>query len=353
MPLTLPTLDQIRDRLETDLEARLPGADARLRRSVLAELIRTFAGGLWGLYGFLDHIADQLIPDTASAEWLERHADVWGMSRKTATFAGGNVTFTGLENAVIPAAAVLRSASGIEYSTDAAGLITGGTAVVPVVALQPGAAGNLAAGTAMSLISPLSGVNSAAAAAASGLIGGADAETDDALRLRLLQRIANAPAGGAAHDYVRWALEVPGVARAWADPILNGPGTVAVYVAFDDGLIGETPLAEALEPVAAYIDARRPVTAGVIVTTPLSVPIPFTLAVVPDETAVRTAVAAELADLFQRAASPGGVIRLSEIRAAISAAPGEQDYSLTTPNADVVMGPGEIAVLGAITWVGA
>ena len=40
--------------------------------------------------------------------------------------------------------------------------------------------------------------------------GGTDTENDDDLRMRVLQRIRQPPQGGANHDYVRWALAVPG-----------------------------------------------------------------------------------------------------------------------------------------------
>ena len=64
--------------------------------------------------------------------------------------------------------------------------------------------------------------------AAGGLAAGSDAETDESLRARVLRRIQKPPQGGAGYDYVAWALEVPGVTRAWVYPAEMGLGTVTV-----------------------------------------------------------------------------------------------------------------------------
>ena len=55
---------------------------------------------------------------------------------------------------------------------------------------------------------------------------------------------------------------------------------------------------------------------------------------------------------FQR---PADVARLtglpiSHIRAAISSATGEEDHILASPTADVTSQPGELLVMGEITW---
>jgi len=84
--------------------------------------------------------------------------------------------------------------------------------------------------------------------------------------------------------------------------------------------------------VQTYIDARRPVTAQVTVAAPTASPLNFTISgLLPNTLAVRTAVQTELQDLLLRAAVPGGTILLSHIRAAISSATGENDFSLTSP----------------------
>lgn len=50
-------------------------------------------------------------------------------------------------------------------------------------------------------------------------------------------------------------------------------------------------------------------------------------------------------------AAAAGVIRISRISAAISAALGEVAHLLVAPSADITLPAGTIAVLGTVTWV--
>ncbi len=350
MPFQRPDLATLIERAQADIESRLPGADARLRRSLLGVLARMHAGTVHGLYGYLDWVSKQLMIDTADAEHLERHASIWGVSRKAAMPATGTVTFTGTDGAVIPQGTALQRADGIKYATDAEATISAGSASAGVTASQPGESSNAAGGTGLTLVSPVSGVNSAATVNSAGLTGGADTETDASLRQRLLARIQNPPHGGAQADYVAWALEVSGVTRAWVYPAELGLGTITLRFMMDDAYADGIPQAADVQAVQDYIDAVRPVTADLTVVAPVAVPLDLTIALTPNTSAVQAAVKAELADLLTREAEPGGTILLSHIREAISIAAGETDHDLTSPTADVTHNTGEIAVLGTITW---
>lgn len=349
-----PTLQQIIARVAADLEAQLPGADARLRRQVLTVLGRTLSGAVHGLYGYLDYLALQILPDTADTDHLERWSAIWGLTRKPAASAVGIVTLTGTDATVIQAGTLLQRADGAEYATDAEGVIAGGAVDLAVTAEIAGTAGNADAGTGLTLLNPIAGVNSVGASAA-GLSGGAEAETDASLRSRLLERLQSPPHGGAAADYEAWALAVAQVTRAWCFPLNRGAGTVDLYFVCDD-LATIIPDAAKVAEVQAYIDTLRPVTADFQAKAPAAEPLNFTLQVVPATAAVQAAVEAELRDLLLREALPGdgldqGTILLSHIREAISAAAGETDYTLTAPVANVVPAAGGIVTFGAITWV--
>lgn len=349
MPFNRPTLTDLIERAITDIETRLPGVDARLRRSNLNVLARVHGGAVHGLYGYLDFIARQVMVDTAESAFLERWAGVWGVARKAAAKAVGDVTFTGTNGAVIPAGTVLVRSDAAEFVTDDEVTISTGTATAAVTAVAAGAAGNTEENAGLTLASPISGVNSSATVAEGGLTAGTDAESDELLRERLLARIQQPPHGGADFDYVTWAKEVAGVTRAWVYPLELGPGTVTVrFVRDDDDSI--IPDAGEVTAVQDYIDARRPVTADVTVVAPVAVPLDFTIELTPDTAAVRAAVEAELLDLLRREAEPGGTILISHLREAISVAAGETDHVLTLPAADVTHDTGEIAVMGEITW---
>ncbi|MDO8933772.1 MAG: baseplate J/gp47 family protein, partial [Rhodocyclaceae bacterium] len=128
MPFTRPDLATLIARAEADIETRLPGADARLRRSNLNVLARVHAAAAHGLYGYLDWAARQVIPDTADAEELARWATVWGVQRRLAAPAIGSVTLTGVNGSVIAAGTSLMRSDGAEYTVDAEATIAGGQA---------------------------------------------------------------------------------------------------------------------------------------------------------------------------------------------------------------------------------
>ncbi len=350
MPFNRPTLPELIQRNIADIESRLPGRDARLRRSNLNVTARLLAGAAHGLYGALDYLSRQILPDTADAEYLDRWASIWGVTRRPAENAVGAVDLTGVNGAIVPAGEVLVRSDGQEFTTDAEVTVALGVATVQVTASLPGAAGNTDAGSSLSFVSPVAGVNTAGIVATGDLVNGSDTESDDSLRLRLVARIQDAPHGGAEFDYVNWAREVPGVTRAWCYPQELGAGTVTVRFVRDDDA-SPIPDAPEIAAVQAYIDARRPVTAVVTVVAQVAVPLNFTIELTPDTVPVKTAVEAELVDLIRREAIPGGTLLLSHIREAISLAAGETDYIMTVPSADVSLATGQISTFGAITWL--
>lgn len=354
MPFQRDSLATIVNRVQTDIDSRVPGGESRLRRSLLGALARALAGAVHGLYGFVSWAARQSLPDTADDSELDRLGSLWGLTRKAASYAKGNVTFSVTGSGSIPAGTQLRRADGVRYATDALATFTGGgTKTTAVTALAAGASGNLDAGGAVSLVSPVAGVASGAVVAAGGLAGGADVESEALFRGRILNRLKNPPHGGNEADYVTWALEVPGVTRAWVYPQEDGAGTVVVRFVMDNKVGGIIPAGGDVTVVQTYLDApyRRPVTADVNVKAPTSSALNLTInGLSPASQAVKDAIAAELADLLKREAVPGGTILLSHIREAISVAAGEWDHSLTTPSANVTNSTGAISVLGTITW---
>lgn len=350
MPFDRPALEEHARRIEGDLATRLGISAGLLRRTNTGVLARVLAAATFNLQGFLVWILQQIMPDTAEAVYLDRHAMLWGVTRKAAAEAAGNVTFTGNDDTVIPAGTVLQRSDGVEFTLDAPATIAAGTATGAVTAAAAGVDGNAAEGETLAFASPVAGASAEATVAAGGLTGGADTETDDALRARLLARIQAPPHGGTALDYVTWALEVAEVTRAWTFPLEQGLGTVTVRFVTDNAVGGLIPTAPKVTEVQDYIDARRPVTADVSVVAPAAAPLNFTIQLTPDTTAVRAEVEAELRDLLDREAAPGATILLSHINEAISIAAGETDHLLTVPAADVTHAASDIATFGAITW---
>ena len=348
MSFSRPPLADLVQRVRNDMLSRLT-ADDVLRRADAEVLTRVMAGVTHGLYGFIEWVSRQILPDTSDTDILDRQANIWGVARKPAAVATGTVAFVVQSGAAIPEGTVLQALDGVQYQTTAEATGIAPSYSAPVESVIAAAAGNRSAGQGLSLVSPVLGVQTSAVAGE--LSGGADIESDDALRARLIARIQQPPHGGASYDYVAWALEVEGVTRAWCYPQELGIGTVTVRFVRDNDA-SPIPDAGEVAAVQAYIGALRPVTAQLTVVAPIAAPVNFTITgLVPSTSAVRAAVEAELVDLLLREAVPGGSILLSHIRAAISAATDENDYVLTVPAADVTNTTGRMSTMGSVTWL--
>lgn len=350
MAFNRPTLEQLVDRVQSDIETRMGIVGASLRNSFTKLFGKVIAGVAHLLHGHLAYNAQQLFPDTAESSSLARWASIWGITRVAAEFASGEITITGTDGVFIPSGTEFVSSDGVTFVTTEDATISGSTVVVGIRASSAGADGNAALGTVLTFSSPIVGAETEATVT-SEIAGGADEESDDSLRARLLDRIQNPPLGGTKADYETWANEVAGVTRAWAVPRLLGEGTVGIYIVNDDDEEDIIPPDSTVKAVSAYIETKKPVTASHYVFAPTAEVIDFDITVSPLTPAVTAAIQGELQDLFAREADPvGGTIYLSRVSEAISIADGEIYHVLNSPTADIQETTGYIPTLGTITW---
>ncbi len=364
MPITVPDLPTISTSAASAIATRLPGADATPPRSVLGVLAKVLSGAVDGLYGAILQVAQQIVYDTATSDFLARWAAIWGKTREAPIAATGGVTFTGSAAAgtLVPEGTVLSRSDGLQYVLAAAVELAGGTGSGTVTCTSAGAVTNTPAGGALTLASPPAGIASTATVGSAGLGGGADLESDASLLARLLLRIRQTPQGGSGSDYEEWALDVNAVTRAWVFQWWQGTGTVGVTVMMD-GRANPIPLPSDIAVVQAAINTARPVAAPNFVFAPTAVPLNFTIHLNPDSAAIRAAVEAQLASLIANQCTPGGtflvngvptaggLLYYSHITAAIAAAAGEVDFTLESPTANVQMPAGSITTMGGVTWV--
>jgi uncharacterized phage protein gp47/JayE len=348
MTFVRPTLSDLVARNRADIDARMPGADSRLRRNALDVLAIVHAGAVHSLYGMIDARA-RFFPDPDNAEAIARWSALKGVPRKASAPATGNVALTGTDGSDVPAGAILARSDGARYIVQAEVTIAAGVATAVVEAELPGIAGAMDEGQPLTFLSPIAGVAAIGVVAAGGLAGAADEESDAELSARIYEAMRRPPSGGKASDYIAWAKSVPAVTRAWVYENWDGLGTVKLLFVCDgrDDIIPESGDIEAVE---AIIATERPVCADVTVAGPIADPLDLTIDLTPAETAVQDAVEASLRDLIAREAEPGGTLLISRIREAISIAAGETDHVLTTPSANVTAAAGEITTLGTITW---
>ena len=324
---------------------------------------------------YLGWLALQLMPDTAEAEWLDRFGNIWlvnadgSTGRKMATLANGSITVTGTPGVVVPASTIF-TAAGNSYQTMANVTIAPATsppAAVAAQALVPGSIGNLDPGTSMAMVGSITGVDGSATVVE--MDGGTDEETDDELRLRVLDRIRQPPMGGDASDYVQWALAVPGVTRAWCSPLEMGMGTVTVRFMMDD-LRATTdpttngfPLPQDVTAVTNYLNTVRPVAVlDIVVEGPIPEPINFTVqglndgnydsdlqgAIIDSVTAMLAAKAAP-AYAVNGVGQPAQTIYAAWVSDAIYQTAGVAYFDLIMTD-HVMPTNGSLAVMGAVTW---
>ncbi|WP_248806044.1 baseplate J/gp47 family protein [Pseudomonas sp. MWU13-2100] len=345
MPFETPSLPVLISRTQGDL------AGDSLRQSDAQVLARTLSGAAFGLYGYLDWIAEQILPDTADETTLERIAALrLHQPRKAAQAASGSVSYTAAAGAVLDAGTLLQTSDGRSYTVTVGGTTSGGTNTAQIQALDAGSLGNGDAGLTLFPVQPVQGIGNTFTVLDPGLSGGVAAESIESLRARVISSYRIIPNGGSAADYETWALECPGITRAWCRGSYLGPGTVGLFVMRDNDPV---PLPDdgQLALVQAYIDPLRPVTAELHVLAPVLVPMTYTLRLIPDTTATRAAVEAELQDLHDREGGLGETLLLTHIAESISSASGEQDHLLVSPSADVPAAANQLLTFGGCVWL--
>lgn len=380
MPFKRKTLSELRDENRNFLQAELKNVGALLRFANLKVVADMDAGMAHLHYGYLDYIALQSNPFTATGENLAGWMALKRVYRKPASAAKSkDVKAVGTANRVIPAGTILNRGDGYQYTVateikiqDSGEGHGGITAVLPDVTddvTGGGANGNADEGTVLTLDVNIAGVESQLTLIEAA-IGGADIEDEEAFRSRGLLSWQEPPQGGSDTDYKKWALEVSGVTRAWVKRRLNGAGTVGVYIMCDGNLNDGFPIGtdgiSQLEDwgavkasgdqlsVADHIYPLQTDTAIVFVCSPIRKSIDFEIAGIKDaDSTVVSNIKSALTTLFFYEANPDGTgkIDLSDINKSISNVDGTKGYILNSPSSNITFSVGEIPLLGEVDFV--
>jgi uncharacterized phage protein gp47/JayE len=397
MPFPRPTLTTLRTEVGSDISSGLPGTDGLLRFSNLNIVGNAVAGLAYLHYGYIDWISLQSNPFTATDEFLEAWAALKKVFRKGAVAATGTWTATGTPgtDTDIPAGSILVRGDGYTYQTTVDMQVgAGGSVTIPITAILPpidpinnptgnGAIGTLSVESTLTLETAIPFVQSSGTVAAS-LTPGADIELDDSLRTRMLFAYQSPPQGGDSNDFVEWALDVPGVTRAWCLPNGFGAGTVVLYVMLDgsespfngfpqgsngvsefDQGPGNLPrgvvaVGDQLA-VANVIVTEQPVTALLFVVSPIADPINFTISGIEGASvATKAQIAATISGIFVQSGAPVGApgsgnvnatIDLSAIESAIAAVPGTAGFVIQSPSTNITGTLGQLPTLGTVDYV--
>jgi uncharacterized phage protein gp47/JayE len=343
-------------RARNAFRAETPGTDAFIWPNNIYVSAKVIGGAVWEVFGRLKWMDRQRFAMTATGDELERHGADYGISRKPASYSQGNVVVVAdTWPLTVAQGTVFTRSDGVQFTSTLAKDIGkySLSATIPVVCNVAGKSGNTTYGAPLSTnIAHLTAVNVDDV----GLGQGADQETDDQLRERILARKRYPPHGGADFDYIAWAKELPGVTRAFVKANAFGRGTVGIWFLMDDTYVAGIPQAADVAAVQAHIDGLKPTTAIPIVQAPVADCIDIVIQdLKPDTQAVREAVAAELQTMFRREtvpSIPGDLFTLSRswIEQAVSNATGERSNTVFAPSTDITFGPGIMPCLRSVTF---
>lgn len=159
-----------------------------------------------------DWVLDQSFPQTAQGMYLDYHAETRGITRAAAEKAVGTLRFAAADKVTaacpIEKGTVCMTAEGVRFETTEDATIAVGSqwADVPAQAVEAGAGGNVIAGTVTLLSAMPVGVVQCTNPAA--FSGGCDAESDEALRGRVLASYQRLPNGANAAYYEQGVVRV-------------------------------------------------------------------------------------------------------------------------------------------------
>lgn len=249
------SLETIHHRISQDIEA-----NKRLKFSFRNVLAVTLSGVSHLLHAHIEKIAKNAVPLTAE-DTLEEWAKVYGLFKKGESRASGGVEIRASKKDKIQSLEFI-SDKGVSYLAYNLSLKPG-VNLVQVNCKDPGKIGNLEK-------SPLrlktTHEHIETTAKAEKITGGADKETNEEFRRRLLQHIRSTPQGGCQSDYINWIEEIEGVRQAFIRPTLRGPGTVTVSL-LAEGL-NPIPSESLKKKVKNKLDALSPATAEITIFIP-------------------------------------------------------------------------------------
>lgn len=293
MSLSTPTLATISTNVLSQIEASISQTIPLLPKAFARVLAKAIAAVFVLLYRYAGFIFLQLFVATASMrETVVNGRTIqplleWGRligvgDPAAATRAELTVTVTvDVQTGSLPAGSQLLFAStGVIYLTVASVALDAATVQVTVRASSDqdggggaGVIGNLDPGDILSFASPLPNV-ARDAVVVSQVVTGADGETTEAYRTRVIRKWQRPPQGGAYADYRGWGEEEAGIVNIYPYTSAS-PGEVIVYVeatVASSGSADGIPTGPQLTAVSDLIQlddnglaSRRPAGAGVVV----------------------------------------------------------------------------------------
>lgn len=232
--------------IQDDLLENMPSTYSKIKGCWLWEMMKAFALKIYELLMLLTDTAGKLNIENLQGDELDAYVKQWtDITRKTAQRASGYIEVTG--QGVIYSGTLVTSGS-VQYEV-VSDVEVNGTATVPIVAVEAGEKGNAEADTVTAMVT--SNANVESITNPKPIEGGADEETDEALRERYYVRLSMPATSGNKAHYILWALECPGVGGAKATRDTSVKNKVNLYICGDEGDVADSAT---IKTVQDYID---------------------------------------------------------------------------------------------------
>lgn len=204
---------------------------------------------LESFYEETDAILDKRYADTSTDTDLDRVVKEVGLTRKSATYASGTVTITGVVGSPITAGEIVSSDSYNFAFTQTTTIPVSGSIDVSVKCSTASSVGNVPVGAIKYFPKTLTGLQTVTNVSA--FTNGYDKEDDDSLRERYYAKVQAPSISANKQSYKNWALEITGVGNCRVIPLAFGAGTVELILINSNNRGAD---AELVQAVKDYID---------------------------------------------------------------------------------------------------
>ena len=290
---TFPTPSQLAQSYFQILKSIKPSLNVNDVNSDFVIRGNTFSGIASGYTGDTQKVYNDTFISSARIEALQLKGQDYGIAQQPATTAKSTgVQILGPNGVTVAPGDLtfLYAPTNVLYTNTTGGTISGGALLVTAECEISGQVGNIKATDVLTVVSPPSGINPVANLTTD-MADGADQESTDSYRARLLSHLQNPPAGGNETDYPQFAFDADATVRsAFIRRFGRGLGTVDIYVTtgttdIDTAVTNGTaivriPSAPTIAAIQAYYDAHVPLTdcPEVYAPTELSVPVTVNVA---------------------------------------------------------------------------
>ena len=237
MPYQIPPMSRTREFLVALFKAVFPDRNVGTTKSFHFRRLTVISAAATQILKGVATVQSDVMPNTAGDdgaidEWGDK---VKGIVRKAATPARKSAA--GRVRGIIAATAtageeLLHQSSGLRFRMNTNVLIAGAApnnfVDADIVAIDVGSSTKLKAGETLQFVNNIPNIEQNVVLVKDLDEDGFDREQFGAYRARVLASFSEPTAGGTQADFVKWALEVPGVDYAFAYPNRAGIGTVDV-----------------------------------------------------------------------------------------------------------------------------